>query len=132
VSELVGNVEAVRTEVSRGRETSAALRRAPPAERADLLTTYLRAEAARTLGMSQQELDPATPLSSFGFDSLMAVQLKNQIEKDLRVVVPMIRFLDGPSLSELVPSVLKAMSSEPVELPVASSSPGEPWEEGSI
>ena len=32
----------------------------------------------------------------------MAVQIKNQIEVDLGVVVPMIQILQGPSLNELV------------------------------
>ncbi|MDQ2646274.1 MAG: acyl carrier protein [Myxococcota bacterium] len=81
--------------------------------------------------MKGEALDAAAPLSSLGFDSLMAVQLKNQIEADLGVVVPVIQFLDGPSLNQIVESVLKVAGSAPARGPVESSG-GDAWEEGSL
>ena len=70
------------------------------------LVEYLSAYGGRArAGLAPDRLDPTVPLSSFGFDSLMAVQLKNRIETDLGVVVPMIEFLQGPSVEQLVSSV---------------------------
>jgi acyl carrier protein len=82
--------------------------------------------------MSAEALDPAVPLTSLGFDSLMAVQLKNRIESDLGVVVPMIQFLQGPSVDQLAPVVLQAVEmAPPVSEAVVSDSAGA-WEEGSL
>jgi acyl carrier protein len=82
--------------------------------------------------MVPEGLDPAMPLSAMGFDSLMAVQLRNQIERDLGVVVPLIRVLQAPSVEELVPVVLAGLettgeSGRPVE-----GASAETWEEGSV
>ncbi len=85
----------------------------------------------RALGMDAEKLDPSTPLSSFGFDSLMAVQLKTRIEAELGVTLAMIQFLKGPSVDELVPSLVAAVAA----LAVAGGAPSkhpESWEEGSL
>jgi acyl transferase domain-containing protein len=98
--------------------------------RPGLVSAYLRVEAARVLGFVPERLDATAPLSSFGFDSLMAVQLKNRIEGDLRVVVPMMAFLQGPSVDELLPLVLSAIESGD-SASLAGHAP-EPWEEGTL
>ena len=112
--------------------TLTALRAGAPSQRAGLLQAYLRQEAARALGMDAGGLDPAVPLSSVGFDSLMAVQLKNRIETDLGVVVPMIQFLQGPSVDELAPAVLRVVEAEPRNAEGPGASAAERWEEGSL
>jgi acyl transferase domain-containing protein/acyl carrier protein len=101
-----------------------------PDARTDALATYLRAEAARVLGFLPERLDPSAPLSSFGFDSLMAVQLKNRIEADLGVVLPMIQFLQGPSVEQLLPSLLDAAASPAAA--VAAPASAASWEVGSL
>jgi acyl carrier protein len=95
-----------------------------------LISDYLRTEAARVLGAAPERFDTASPLSAWGFDSLMAVQLKNRIETDLGIVVPMIDFLQGPSVEQLVPSVCAAVqSSSP---PIQEAGDAVVWEEGSL
>jgi myxalamid-type polyketide synthase MxaE and MxaD len=96
--------------------TGAAMREAGPSgaailaargqERAELLEQYIVAQAARVLGLDSDTLDRDQPLGNFGLDSLMAVELKNAIETDLTVVVPMVRFLEGPTSRELSTFVL--------------------------
>lgn len=93
---------------------------ATPDVRPVALLNYLRHEAARILGLTAERLDPVVPLSSLGFDSLMAVQLKNRIESDLSVVVPMVQFLQGPSVGQLTDLTLTGLGLEaPAHGPVA-------------
>jgi acyl transferase domain-containing protein/acyl carrier protein len=111
--------------------TPASLDGLDPEARARTVQTYLHAEAARVLGFVPARLDPTAPLSSFGFDSLMAVQLKNRIEADLGLVVPMIQFLQGPSVEQLVPLLLDAVQS-PTERVAPHAAAEELWEVGSL
>jgi phthiocerol/phenolphthiocerol synthesis type-I polyketide synthase D len=65
------------------------------------LGPYVRGLAARVIGLSAHKLDPGRPLTQFGFDSLMAIELKNRLETDLHVSVPVTDLLDGASVSTL-------------------------------
>jgi acyl transferase domain-containing protein len=79
-----------------------------PGQRATAIGTYLCAEAARILQIPRDQFDATTPLASYGFDSLMAVQLRSRIEADLGAVLPIIEYLRGGSVDELASAVLKA------------------------
>lgn len=111
---------------------AADLAAAPEGERPQVLAKYLRAEAARVLGFAPEKLDPRGALASFGFDSLMAVQLKNRIESDLGIVVPMIQFLQGPSVEELTETVLAGLASGGAGGEAPRQELAEAWEEGSL
>ncbi|HEY2502020.1 MAG TPA: SDR family NAD(P)-dependent oxidoreductase [Mycobacterium sp.] len=78
-----------------------ALRRAGPQERRRLLQSYLRDQVAGKLGLTPSRLDIQLPLNQLGVDSLIAVELRAQIERDLGIVVPVVQLLDGPSVSGL-------------------------------
>jgi polyketide synthase 12 len=78
-----------------------ALRRAGPRERRRLLQSYLRDQVAGKLGLTPSRLDIQLPLNQLGVDSLIAVELRAQIERDLGIVVPVVQLLDGPSVSGL-------------------------------
>jgi len=101
-----------------------ALLQAEPEERRAMLALWLRAEAARVLGFGRDRLDPAQALSTLGFDSLMAVQLKNRLESQLMVSVPMVQLLQGPSVDQLAAAVLDLLPQ------AAPSSLAQDWEEG--
>jgi acyl transferase domain-containing protein/acyl-CoA synthetase (AMP-forming)/AMP-acid ligase II/acyl carrier protein len=77
------------------------LRTAAGPERRRLLEAYLRDQAAGKLGMTPALLDVQSPLNNLGVDSLMAEELRAQIERDVGVVVPVVRLLDGPSVAGL-------------------------------
>jgi acyl carrier protein len=77
------------------------LRDATGPERRLLLESYLRDQAAGQLGMTPSLLDIESPLNNLGVDSLMAAELRAHIERDVGVVVPVVNFLDGPSVSAL-------------------------------
>jgi acyl carrier protein len=77
-----------------------------------LLQTYLTEQVARVLGLSPAKLDPQQPLSQLGLDSLMAVELKNRIAVDLKVNVPVVKFLQGFSVDQAVTQVLDQLTAE--------------------
>jgi acyl carrier protein len=81
-----------------------------PAERQRLVETYLQREVARVLGLAVSKLDVNQPLSTLGIDSLMAVELKNRIESELQVSVPLIRVIQGPSVAELAALLLSLLA----------------------
>ena len=93
-------------------EKRSALLAAEPAERRQLLQSYLTELVARVLGLSASKLDVQQPLSNLGLDSLMAVELKNRIAVDLGVNVPMVTFLSGPSVEQATPQLLQLLTSE--------------------
>jgi phthiocerol/phenolphthiocerol synthesis type-I polyketide synthase D len=75
-----------------------------------LLQSYLSEQVARVLGLSPSKLDVQQPLSQLGLDSLMAVELKNRIAVDLKVNVPVVKFLQGFSVDQAVTQVLDQLA----------------------
>jgi NADPH:quinone reductase-like Zn-dependent oxidoreductase len=65
------------------------------------LVSALRTETAAVLGTDAAELDPNLGLAEQGMDSLMAVELRNRIEKQTGVLVTASRFLTGITLAGL-------------------------------
>lgn len=78
-----------------------ALQGAGPEERQRRLERYLRDLAAGKLGLAPSSLDVAAPLTGLGVDSLIALELRIQIERDLGIVVPVARLLDRPTVASL-------------------------------
>lgn len=100
----------------------AVLLAAEPAERQRILETYLHERTARALGLPLSRLDPERPLNLLGLDSLMAVELRNRIQTDLGVVVPVVSFLKGPSVSQLAADLFIAWLATVVSGPEQSAS----------
>jgi len=74
---------------------------AEEAARSPLLETYLRDGLARAIQASPAQIDTAQPLFNLGLDSLIAVELRNRINADLGVNVPMAKFKQGASIRTL-------------------------------
>jgi acyl transferase domain-containing protein/acyl-CoA synthetase (AMP-forming)/AMP-acid ligase II/acyl carrier protein len=74
-----------------------------------IIEGQLREQAARVLRLAASALDIDQPLNNVGIDSLMAIELKNRIEADLGVAVPMVKFLEGPSVRDLAGFVCEQM-----------------------
>ena len=83
-------------------------------QRAELVETYLRKMAAKVLGLGTTSLDPHQPLVNLGLDSLMAIELRNRIEVNLGVSVPLVEFLKGPSIAQLVGLLLDQVAESSV------------------
>jgi acyl transferase domain-containing protein/acyl-CoA synthetase (AMP-forming)/AMP-acid ligase II/acyl carrier protein len=86
-----------------------------PKERPRLLEACLRAQVAGVLGIAPRQLDVHQPLNNLGVDSLIAIELKHRVEAELEVVIPVVKFLQGPSVSQLTAVLL-----EQIELPEAA------------
>ncbi|HLO02134.1 MAG TPA: type I polyketide synthase [Symbiobacteriaceae bacterium] len=84
---------------------------APAAERAGLVERLLMEQTARVLGTAVTRLDRQTSLMSFGMDSLMVVELKNQIQAHFGAVIPVATFFQGLNISDLATEVLRQIES---------------------
>jgi acyl carrier protein len=111
LSELAREEAEVPRPAGRASQRRDALLAAAPAERRALLQSYLSEQVARVLGLSPSRLDVQQPLSHLGLDSLMAVELKNRIAVDLKVNVPVVKFLQGFSVDQAVTQVLDQLAS---------------------
>jgi acyl carrier protein len=83
-----------------------------PAERQQFLSTQIRDQLARVLGMSPAKLDIEQPLLNLGVDSLMAVEIGNQIQAMVGVEVPAMKFMEGLSIAGLSVYVIGQLSRE--------------------
>jgi aryl carrier-like protein len=70
-------------------------------QRRTILETYLIDLTSRVLGFPASELDVGQPLTSLGLDSLLALELRNALERDLGVSVSLRMFFDAPTLAVL-------------------------------
>jgi NAD(P)-dependent dehydrogenase (short-subunit alcohol dehydrogenase family) len=100
-------------------------------ERAQMVGNYLAEEMARILKVPLASVDREKPIVNMGFDSLMSIELKSQIETDLGVSVAMVRLIQGPTILELTDVVMNLLVGSHVTDPTAvvGSSVGE-FEEG--
>ncbi len=85
---------------------------ASPEERAEILGEHLRQSIAKILGLASSKLEMDLPLNDAGLDSLMAMELIVRIETDLQITVPVVRFLGGPSINQMIPWLLEEMENQ--------------------
>jgi acyl transferase domain-containing protein/NADPH:quinone reductase-like Zn-dependent oxidoreductase/acyl carrier protein len=87
---------------------------APQNERESLMQAYLSQQIAKVLGIAggkAAKLNANQPLNQLGMDSLMALEIKNLIEKSLGVTAPISKLLGGSNLAELTRLALDQLSS---------------------
>lgn len=79
------------------------LQAVPVSERPNLLLGQVRELVVHVLRLgATQRLDPQMPLIEMGMDSLMALELRNALEKQLTCALPATLLFDYPSLNALV------------------------------
>jgi acyl transferase domain-containing protein/NADPH:quinone reductase-like Zn-dependent oxidoreductase/thioesterase domain-containing protein/NADP-dependent 3-hydroxy acid dehydrogenase YdfG/acyl carrier protein len=107
-------------------ETSAASARGDAALRQRLLTAtaderdavlveMVRNELARVTSVAAEEIDVAAPLTAIGIDSLMALELKNNLEAKLAITLPMGKLLAGPSVKSLAQAAAEELVGETID-----------------
>ncbi|MGE3912650.1 MAG: condensation domain-containing protein, partial [Chloroflexota bacterium] len=105
-----------------------AVGQAAPADRPVDLAPYLTGLVAKAVGRPAAQIDPERSLGDMGLDSLMAMELRNRIDADLGVVVPLTTFLQGPSVHDLLATVTDLLRATPTlhepqeQLPALASS----------
>ncbi|NOH02187.1 MAG: AMP-binding protein [Chloroflexi bacterium] len=104
--------QSVRTPVM-GLDRSALLN-AEPNQRQRLLEDYLQKQTARILGMEPSRLSLVQPLDTLGLDSLMAMELKNSLERTFGVNLSVASLLQGPTISGLAVEALNGLDSPEV------------------
>jgi acyl carrier protein len=97
------------------------LLQAKPLEREEVIQTYIREQVARVLGASASKLDSDRPLNELGLDSLMGVELKNRVESELTLSLPMRELMQSPTINSLSKAILGQLTT-PASAPEATSS----------
>jgi natural product biosynthesis luciferase-like monooxygenase protein len=108
----------------------AALLALPPEERRLLLEGELRRQAADLLGIPVRKLPVDRPLDRLGLDSLMAMRLKNHLDAALGRSLPIVSFLQGPSVADLTAQVLSELAEATSETGEGGEPPIRRLEEG--
>jgi myxalamid-type polyketide synthase MxaB len=90
-------------------------------ERKSLLRDYFVDELVRIMGIGPSDLDVEQPLNTLGLDSLMAIELKNNLETRLAFDLPMARFLESPSVATLAGHAAAAITGNGAGSPPATS-----------
>jgi amino acid adenylation domain-containing protein len=80
--------------------------------------SYLQSLVAWILQVNISQLDSKQPLIRLGLDSLKVFELKNRVEQDLRVVVPVADLFADVSIAELAKQILDKIT---YSLPVGSA-----------
>ncbi len=100
-------------------------------ERQTLLREYFTDELARIMGLEADDLDQSQPLSELGMDSLLAMELKNNLERTLAFQMPMAAFLETPSITTLAEHAAKAIASDEGTTETTATAPMEKEEDWS-
>jgi acyl transferase domain-containing protein len=74
------------------------------------LETWLRTAVAAVSGFAVENVDPSQPVTDFGLDSLMALELKNRIHSGLRTAIPIVHFLEGRTVVQLAAEILPRLA----------------------
>lgn len=78
-----------------------------PDERWGVVVEALRQKLARTLGVEAPDIEPNRNLTSYGIDSLMAVELRNWLGKDFGATVTVFEIMGATKLDDVVELVIQ-------------------------
>ncbi|WP_375541018.1 amino acid adenylation domain-containing protein [Paenibacillus tyrfis] len=78
-------------------------------DRTEAVTAYLRKQLASMLMLSESSLEAEQAVATLGFDSLMAIHLRNRLQRDLRVTVPMISLMGEATLASIAAVCLRVL-----------------------
>ena len=93
-----GASAAAESELSHG----AMLKNAESAEAASaLVTTWFSAKLAHVLGLAKADVDETKPVHAYGVDSLVAIDLRNWLQREIGASIPVFELMSGSSIREL-------------------------------
>lgn len=85
--------------------TGAALRSAPEVKRKPMVEHHLRAKTSSLLGIPAEQIQSDRALLEMGLDSLMAVEMRNWIESQMEISLPISALMRSESLGHLTEHV---------------------------
>lgn len=95
---------------------------ASPSQRQELLVAYVREQFVKVLEIEpSQNLDTEKPLNELRLDSLMNIDLKNRIDTELGVDIPIEMFLGDSNINQLVNLLLQQLAAKNTILSTPSS-----------
>jgi acyl transferase domain-containing protein/thioesterase domain-containing protein/acyl carrier protein len=100
---------------------------ADDATRQELVQDYIRNELARIMGVEPDSLEADQPLSTFGLDSLLALELKNNLEGRLDFTLPMAKLMEGPSIASLAAETARLVVKGESSSGEVASATGQEW-----
>ncbi|PEE48966.1 hypothetical protein COM71_02745 [Priestia megaterium] len=98
--------EEVSKEAEFNSEILSELKSSPMNQWKDILNQYLQIVFSSILGMETGELNISEPLMDIGMDSLVGVEAKTIVQKDLGIFLPIELLIVGPSIKELTESII--------------------------
>jgi len=94
---------------------------ASPDARVALVVDCLRQHVSTVLRIAASKIDVDQTLLAMGIDSLMAVELKSGVERELGVTIPLLQLIKGPSVAELARSLVVSMTGHLISVPEAQT-----------
>ncbi|MBP2677780.1 MAG: beta-ketoacyl synthase, partial [Deltaproteobacteria bacterium] len=82
------------------------LRDAPGSRRRTMLVQHLRELVARVFGLDTQAVETTRPLREIGLDSLLAVELRNAVGREVEKSLPAALLFDYPTVDALANHLL--------------------------
>ncbi|KAJ4402716.1 hypothetical protein N0V82_010748 [Gnomoniopsis sp. IMI 355080] len=76
-------------------------------ERIQILVMAMKSKLARSLSVTEEDVDPRRTLSDYGTDSLMAVELRNWFRNDFNASIAVFEIMDGSSISAIAKLVVE-------------------------
>jgi len=107
-----------------------ALRRTPAGERRSALTRMVREELGKILRLDPLHIDPAEPFAAHGFDSLMALELRNRLQTGFGVHLSMADVVTNTRVEALTALLEERLRFDAQTMPPArptSIAPGGTW-----
>jgi acyl carrier protein len=78
-----------------------------------VLVEFLHGLTARVVGATPSQVSVQTPLARLGLDSLMAVEMRHVLHRELGVEVPVVALMQAASVDRLADDLAERMGARP-------------------
>jgi len=92
--------------------------------RLSFITSVLQKQIAKVLHIVPSQIETRHPITSFGLDSIMAIELKNKLETSFDVNIPIAVLIEGISIEGLAARVLNEIAETAEPLPAVTITSG--------
>jgi amino acid adenylation domain-containing protein len=98
-----------------GRLLRSKLLSASPAERSAMVATVLRDQVAAVLKVPSSSVELDRPLAELGLDSLTSFELKNRVEGEFGLALPIGSFLQRPKVRDIASAIIERLDAAPID-----------------